>query len=165
MDTLTAAAKASAVGLGETRVVADAVTSAVTAYGSENLSAARSTEVLLLAIREGKLEAASLGGVIGRVLPIAKQLGVSFEEVAAFVAAVSRQGLNAEEAITSLRGALNALIGPTDQQIEAAVQFLNVQNQHYEQARPAGIKDSPQKLALASFCQALISSNAFLYVD
>ena len=44
LDALKQSAKASAAGLGETKVVADAVTSAMNAYGKKNLSAAQATD-------------------------------------------------------------------------------------------------------------------------
>ncbi len=54
---------------------------------------------------------------------------------------------------------------PTDEQIASSLAFLTEQAQHYAKNRPTGVKTEPQLLALGSFCQALISSNGFLYVD
>jgi hypothetical protein len=54
---------------------------------------------------------------------------------------------------------------PTKEQIDAALQFLTTQETHYANNRPAGSKTSPRVLALSSFCQALIGSNGFLYID
>lgn len=53
----------------------------------------------------------------------------------------------------------------TDQQLKRSVDFLQSQQAHYEENRPAGSKQTSAQLALDSFCQALISSNRFLYVD
>lgn len=119
IDALTESAKASAAGLGETKVVADAVTSALGAYGTKNLSAAKATDILTATVREGKLEADALGGSIGRVLPVASQLGVGFEEVGGAVAVLSRSGASAEQAITGVRGILSKLIKPTEAGKEA----------------------------------------------
>jgi TP901 family phage tail tape measure protein len=113
MDVLEASMKASAVGLGETAVVADLATSAMNAYGSDVLSAANATDVMVAAVREGKLEASSLGGAMGRVLPVASAMGVQFHEVGAAFAALSRTGTNANEAATQLRGILSSLLKPT----------------------------------------------------
>ena len=68
-ETLEAAAKAAAVGLGETAVIADLATSALNAYGAENLSATQATDVMVAAVREGKLNADELAVSMGRVLP------------------------------------------------------------------------------------------------
>jgi TP901 family phage tail tape measure protein len=112
MDVLEASAKAAAFGLGETVTVADAVTSAVNAYGAENLTAARATDILTAAVREGKLEAASLAPVIGKLLPTASAMGIGFEQVAGALAVMSRTGLDASEASTSLGAILTSLLKP-----------------------------------------------------
>ncbi len=54
---------------------------------------------------------------------------------------------------------------PSEQQIQRGVEYLTQQKEFYQQNPPAGIKATPDHLALTSFCQALMSSNAFLYVD
>lgn len=118
LDVLKNAAKASAIGLGETKDVADAVTSAVNAYGESNLSAKRATEILIATVRLGKLEASELAGSLGRVIGIANQVGVSFEDVGTFVASFTRVGVSAEEAVTALRGTLAQLIKPASQSKE-----------------------------------------------
>lgn len=115
MQVLQASLKASAVGLGETKVVADLATSAMNAYGSANLSATAATDIMVAAVREGKLEANELAGSMGRVLPVASAMGVSFNEVGAAFAALSRTGTNAAEAATQIRGILNTLLSPSKQ--------------------------------------------------
>lgn len=123
MKVLEAATKASAIGLGEVKTVADAVTSAVNAYGQENLSAESATDILTAAVREGKLEADSLAQSMGKVLPVSSQLGVGFEEVGAALAAMSRTGTDAAMATTSLRGILSALLNPSSQANEELENF------------------------------------------
>ena len=113
MAVLEASSKASAIGLGEVKTVADAVTSAVNAYGQENLSAESATDILTAAVREGKLEADSLAQSMGKVLPTASALGVSFDQVGAALAAMSRTGTDAAMATTSLRSILSALQNPS----------------------------------------------------
>lgn len=109
---LTISAKASAAGLGETRIVADAVTSAINAYGETNLSAAKAADILVATVREGKAGAETLAPVLGRVVPIASQLGISFENVGASLAAMTRLGLNADEAATALRATMSSILKP-----------------------------------------------------
>ena len=113
MQVLEASLKAAAVGLGETKTVADLATSAMNAYGSDVLSASNATDILVSAVREGKLEASALAGSMGSVLPIASAMGVRFDEVGAAFAALSRTGTNAAEAATQIRGILLALLKPT----------------------------------------------------
>jgi TP901 family phage tail tape measure protein len=119
MEVVTASAKASAIGLGETEVVADAVTSVLNAYGQENITAAQATDTLVAAVKTGKGEADAIAGAIGRVIPIASEMGISFDQVAAAIAALTRTGLDANEAVTSLRGIMTALLDPSDRAREA----------------------------------------------
>jgi len=123
MDVLNASLKASAVGLGETKIVADLATSAMNAYGSQVLSASDATDVMVAAVREGKLEAAELAASMGRVLPIASNMGVSFGEVGAAFAALSRTGTNAAEAATQVRGIFASLLKPTTDAEQALKQM------------------------------------------
>lgn len=113
LDVLESSAKAAAAGLGSTVEVADAVTSAVNAYGSANLKASAATDVLLATVREGKAEPTELAGAIGRVIAPAEAMGVTFAEVGASVAALSLTGLDAAESVTALRGIFTTFLKPT----------------------------------------------------
>jgi TP901 family phage tail tape measure protein len=113
MDVLNMSLKAAAVGLGETKTIADLSTSAMNAYGTENLSASGATDILTAAVREGKLEASALAGAMGGVIPLASNMGVSFDQVAAAMAAMSRTGTNAAEGATQLNAILASIKGPT----------------------------------------------------
>jgi TP901 family phage tail tape measure protein len=113
INVLEASLKGSAIGLGDTKVIADLATSAVNAYGEANLDGATAVDVLAEAVRLGKLEPAELAGSMGQVLPIASAMGVSFEEVGAVMAAMSRTGTDASQASTQLRGIMTALLKPT----------------------------------------------------
>ena len=115
LDVLEMSAKASAVGLGETKVVADLVTSAMNAYGSEVLSAADATNVLLKAVRLGKAAPEELAAAMGAVLPIASEMGVSFDQLAGAIAAMSRTGTDANTATTQLKQILVSLLKPAAQ--------------------------------------------------
>lgn len=119
IDALRISAKASAAGLGETSVIADLVTSSLNAYAGTGLTAAKATDVLTAAVRTGKSEPDELANSMGRVLPISANLGVSFDQVAAAMAAMSLTGTDADEAATQLRGILNALLKPSVQAEEA----------------------------------------------
>jgi TP901 family phage tail tape measure protein len=118
-DTLSASLKAAAVGLGETKTIADLATSAMNAYGVENLNATGATDILVASVREGKLEASELAGAMGGVIPIASNMGVSFAEVGAAMAAMSRTGTNAAVGATQLTAILASIKKPTVQSAEA----------------------------------------------
>jgi len=112
MEALTASAQASAAGLGETATVADAVTSAINAYGEATLSAVDATDVLLAAVREGKSEPEEFASSIGRVIPLASKMGVTFGEVSGIMAAMSLNGTDANQAVTEISAILSSSIKP-----------------------------------------------------
>lgn len=112
-DVLNASLKASAVGLGETKTIADLATSAMNAYGQENLNASGATDILVSAVRLGKLEASELAGAMGGVIPIASNMGVSFDQVGAALAAMSKTGTNAANGATQLNAILTTIAKPT----------------------------------------------------
>lgn len=113
MVALRVSAKASAAGLGDTKTVADAVSSAMNAYGHKTMSAKRATDVLVAATKAGKGEPAEFAAAIGHVLPMASQLGVKFEEIGGSTAALTLTGNSAAEAVTSVRQTLQKMIRPT----------------------------------------------------
>ena len=113
VEALRVSAMASAAGLGETQIVADAATSAVNAYGASNLNATRAVEVLVSAVREGKGEASAMAGVFGQMLPSANALGVKFDEVGGILAFLTKSTGSASLAATGLRGVMAQLMRPT----------------------------------------------------
>jgi hypothetical protein len=58
---------------------------------------------------------------------------------------------------------------PTTEDIEEATRYLNEQKTYFQSKLPKGNKDKkqpdPHQHALAGFCQTLLSSNGFLYID
>ena len=115
LDVLRSSAQLSAIGLGETAVVADVLTSAVNAYGEETLSAASASDVLVNAVRLGKASADELAGALGKVLPIASALGARFDEVGGIVAAMTKTGTDAATATTQLRAMLVSILKPAQE--------------------------------------------------
>ena len=113
-EVLEASLKGAAIGLGDTKTIADLATSAVNAYGESNLGGAEAVDVLAEAVRLGKLEPAELAGAMGQVLPLASNLGVSFDQVGAALAGMSKTGTDAATASTQLRQILATLAKPTN---------------------------------------------------
>jgi TP901 family phage tail tape measure protein len=112
-NVLEASLKGAAIGLGDTKTIADLATSAVNAYGESNLDGAKAVDVLAEAVRLGKLEPAELAASMGDVLPLASALGIRFDEVGAAMAGMSKTGTDAATASTQLRGIFNTLVAPT----------------------------------------------------
>jgi TP901 family phage tail tape measure protein len=114
LEALERSSKASAVGLGLTEDVARAVTAAMINYADEGMTAARATDILFSAVKEGGAEADQFANVLGRVIATAKSAGVSFEEVTASVATFTRLGVRADEAVTALRGTMALVQKPSE---------------------------------------------------
>lgn len=158
---LEASAKAAAVGLGEAATIADLATSAMNAYGKENLGASDATDVMVAAVREGKLEASELAGSMGRVLPVASAMGVSFNEVGAAFAALSRTGTNAAEAATQVRGIMTSLLKPTQQAEEALAEMGLSSEGLRKQVADEGLLSTLKTLATEFDGNAAASASVF----
>lgn len=115
MDVVQVAAHGAAAGMGDTATVVDLLTTVINAYGTENISAADAADVLTAAVREGKAAPDEMANALGRVLPISSALGISFGETAGAVAFLTNAGLDTDEAVTSLRATMLALIRPSAQ--------------------------------------------------
>ena len=113
MNIIEVAAKGAAVGMGDVKVLADAFTSVVNVYGKENINAAKAADILTAAVREGKGDANEYARTIGRITPVAKLLGVGFDEVAAAMAVTTNRGLSTAESATGIRQAFLAFVKPT----------------------------------------------------
>ena len=133
MDVLNMSLKAAAVGLGETKTIADLSTSAMNAYGTENLSASGATDILTAAVREGKLEASALAGAMGGVIPLASNMGVSFDQVGAAMAAMSKTGTDAATGATQLTAILASLKKPTSE-AEAAMASMGMSTESVQKS-------------------------------
>jgi TP901 family phage tail tape measure protein len=113
LDILTLSAKGSAIGLGETKEIAKALSAAMIAYGDSGLTAKHALDVLLVGVKEGGAEADQFANTLGRVIAQADLQKVSFEELVASVAVYTRVGVRADEAVTALRGTLAFLAKPS----------------------------------------------------
>ena len=133
------AAKASSVGLGETETVADALTTVLNAYGLSADHAGSVTDIMMEAVKQGKAEAGEFAGVLGRVVPLAAQMGIGFEEVSANLATFTLLGVSAEEAATGLRAVMASLLKPTEQQKEAMQELGFSADELRQQIRERGL--------------------------
>lgn len=147
LELLNSASKASVIGLGDTGTVAKAATAIMTAFADRNYTAAEAVNLLAKTVREGNLAAEELAPAIGKVLPIAAQLGVSFEEVGANIATFSRLGISAGESVTALKAFLGNLIKPSKEAEKILKKFgLTAQ----------GVRDSISKNGLSATLKDLL---------
>lgn len=109
MEAMTAAAKASAIGMGDAETVGLAASLAMTAYGSANLKATEAVEMLRSAAEAGNAEASEFAPVLGQILPLADNMGIEFYETAGAIAQMTRTTGNASIATTRLAALLRKL--------------------------------------------------------
>ena len=159
MDVLGASAKAAALGLGQTKVVADAATSAVNAYGAENLSGGAAVDVLTAAVREGKVEANRLAPAIGKAIPVASAMGIQFHEVAAAIAAMTRTGTDARTSAIQLRQIMQSLLDPSRQATAAMKEMGIAEGELRRQAEEEGL------LSVLKRLRDLAAENADTFAD
>jgi len=131
MEVMDAASKGAIVGLGDTKDVANAVTSALNAYRTSNITAAEATGTMIAAVREGKMEAREFSISVGRVLGVSSALGVEFKEVSAGAAFLSQTGSSAGEAITALRQIMYKVVAPTTQ-ARKTLKDLNLDMKYFQ---------------------------------
>lgn len=112
MDVLTTSAKLAASGMGDTKTVADAITSSMNAYGTSTYKSSQIADMFTAAVTQGKMPTEALAGSIGRVLGVSARLHVGLDQVLASIALMTREGLNADEATTALRATLGELLKP-----------------------------------------------------
>jgi len=123
LDIVNKSAQAAATGLGSTKEIADLVTSAMNAYKDTGLTATRTLDILVAAVREGKGEADAFAKTIGAVIPFASELGVSFDQVAGSMAAMTLTGSSAANASTYLRNIFKSLMDPA-KHVETALREM-----------------------------------------
>ena len=79
------------------------LTGVINAYGKENISAAKASDIMFLAVRLGKTTFDEMSKSLGDVTPIASALGISFEEVAAALATSTSITGNTAKSVTGLK--------------------------------------------------------------
>ncbi len=118
--TVDTANKLAVAGLADIEGTIDVLTTVTNAWGQENLTAARASDVLFGTVRLGKTRIDELASSFGVVAPLAAELGVSMEEVAAAVATLTLRGASTSEAFTQVRSILAAVTRQTAQSTKEA---------------------------------------------
>lgn len=123
---LRTAAEASVAGVTDTQTAVDALTSALNSYDRELSEAEEVSDSFFTAVEAGKTTFPELAAVIGRVAPIAAQLGIDLDEVNAALATLTASGQKTTEAATALRGVLAQLVKNGDKFREMGIDLNRV---------------------------------------
>jgi len=93
-------AKGTAAGLGDMEALSKTVAAAQNAYGVETLSAAEALDVFGGMVQTGMFKSEELAQVLGTNLGLSANLGISFEEVGAFISTYTKTTGDATSATT-----------------------------------------------------------------
>lgn len=114
------AAKAATAGITETQTAANVGIGVLNAYGKEVSELEGVYDVLFTTVKFGVTTFPALAQNIGDVLPTARAANVDITQVGAAVAALTKAGIRTPQAMTALKGAINAMAAPAP---EAKKQF------------------------------------------
>ena len=120
---LRVATRGATAGMTETAVAADAITTLINAYGKSAEDAADILDKLFATVKRGKLTFEELASSIGRVATTASIAGLSMEQLLALTATMTRAGISAAEAMTSISGVMRAFLKPADDAVDTAKEF------------------------------------------
>ena len=150
IDALELSLKASTAGLGDTEAIARSVSGALNAYGTEVISAAEATDVIVATARAGNFETEQFAGAIGRVLPFAKQAGSSLEDMGGAVALLTRTNTDAAQSVTQVSALFKAFVVPTEEAKKAldnvGLSAENMRNAIASEGLPAALDMLDEKL-------------------
>lgn len=113
-------AKAAVAGVTDTKTAANAGIAVINAYGKSIDELDSVYDILFKTVKLGVTTFPQLAQSIGEVLPTANAADVGIRDVAAAIATMTKAGIRTPQAMTGLKGAINALAAPTP---EAKKQF------------------------------------------
>lgn len=117
---LDAANKLAVGGVTDVTTATGILSAAMNAYASEGLTATEASDALFVAMSQGVTTVGELSSNLGKMLPFASKLGVSFDEAAAATAALTKNAISTAEAVTSLRAVMVSVLGPSEAAKEMA---------------------------------------------
>ncbi len=111
---LEVASKAAVAGVTDVKTAADGLTTILNAFKISSKDAGKVADVMFTVVKRGKTNFAQLSAALFQVAPIAASAGVKFEEVAAAIATITKQGVPTKVATVQLRQAIQGIIKPSD---------------------------------------------------
>ena len=141
LETLEQVAKATASGLGDMESLSKVAAAAQNAYGVETLTAAEALDIFGGMVKSGMFEANELSQVLGGQMGLAATLGISMEELGAFIATYTKTTGDATSATTGLEGVMMSFAKITPKQEKALFKI----NMTVEQLRDSLSEQGLQK--------------------
>ena len=120
LELLQIATKAAAAGLTTVEKSVDVLTSVMNAYGKTVAQMHQVSDVMFKSVIRGKFRFEDLANSLGYVTPIAAQVGISFEEIAAAISSATRQGQHVDMVARGLALTIQNVIKPSQGASKAA---------------------------------------------
>lgn len=115
MSTVVDAAKFSKAALTDTATAVDVLTTAVNAYGAENVSTTQASDIFFKTIQLGKVTGDELASTIGTSIPLFASAGIGLEELGSGLATLTKQGVNSANATTQLNAIVTSFLKPSEE--------------------------------------------------
>lgn len=122
-EILTVANQLAVGGVTDVFTATDGLTTVLNAYGDAVAGAADVSDTLFVGVRAGKTTIEELSSTLGRVAPLAAQVGVDFDQLVAATAALTKGGISTAESVTGLRAVLAAVSKPSSEAADLAEQL------------------------------------------
>ena len=122
---MTHANRLSISGVTDVETAVNGLVNITNVFGNTNEQVAATANMLQAGIKAGKTTAAELAAELGQVSSIAKESGISLQEVIAAVATISTKGVTTSMAVTQLRSAIEGL-GSTKKKTTAEAERLGI---------------------------------------
>jgi TP901 family phage tail tape measure protein len=119
MELLAIASKAAVGGITDTNTSVDAITTVMNSYGLSVRDANAISDMFFTTIKEGKTTFPELAAGIGTVASSAALAGVSFDELGAAIATITKGGIDTMTTTTALNRLFMTMTNPTEQVIKA----------------------------------------------
>lgn len=120
LTTLKQSAEAAVAGITDVATAATVIVGAMNAFSSTSLTAQQAADVMFKTVELGVLRFDDLAQGMGQVMPVAAAMGVSFEEVGAALASITRGGVVPAEAFTALTRTLTSILNPSAEAAKTA---------------------------------------------
>lgn len=155
------ASKLATAGLTTTKDAVNGLTSVMNAYGIEASRAGEVADIFFGAVNVGKTTIPELNASLANVIPTAAAFGVEFNQVAAAIATMTKQGTPTAQATTQIRAALVELAKP-GAELAAVMQKAGVS---LESLKSEGLQATMAKLGEAMESTGKKASQVFSSVE
>lgn len=115
LEVLRASTIAAQAGVSNTNAAAKAITGTLNAYGLSSEYAADVSDILFATVKDGVVNFEQLSGGLGKVNSTAASAGLQFDDVGAALAAMTKNGMEADQSFTSLNQLILSFLKPSEE--------------------------------------------------